>query len=153
MPEDAHEEGKPCLIGSRHDLSRHISRCLFLSHGHRVRGARFCRHIHRALSSDRDPRSALSNNLIRGTFTWCHLRSESSVIEYVASALVVFYAAPATVPCRKPVKSVSPPVGTRNFRVLRSSELTPEELLRGGGAQGGSGLSPPNCIPNSGVQG
>ena len=31
-PEDAHKKGKHCLILSRHDLSRHISRCLFLSH-------------------------------------------------------------------------------------------------------------------------
>ena len=34
-----------------------------------------------------------------------------------------------------------------------SSEPTPEERLRKGGAQGGSGSSPPNWIPNSGVQG
>ena len=34
-----------------------------------------------------------------------------------------------------------PPVGTRNPRVLGSSQPTPEELLRKGGAQGGSGSS------------
>ena len=39
--------------------------------------------------------------------------------------------------------SVSPPVGTRNPRVLGSSEPTPEEPLRRGGAQGGSGSDPP----------
>ena len=38
-------------------------------------------------------------------------------------------------------------------RVLGSSEPTPEGPLRGRGAQGGSGSSPPNWIPNSGVQG
>ena len=45
------------------------------------------------------------------------------------------------------------PWGTRNPRVLGSSEPTPEEPLRRGGAQGGSGSNPPNWIPNSGVQG
>ena len=46
-----------------------------------------------------------------------------------------------------------PPVETRNPRVLSSSEPTPEEPLRGGGAQGGSGSSPPNRIPNRGGPG
>ena len=44
-------------------------------------------------------------------------------------------------------------MGTRNPRVLGSSEPTPEEALRRGGAQGGSGSNPPNWIPNRGVQG
>ena len=47
----------------------------------------------------------------------------------------------------------SPPVGTWNPGNLSSSDPTPEEPLRRGGAQGGSGSSPPNWIPNSGVQG
>ena len=46
-----------------------------------------------------------------------------------------------------------PPVETRNPRVLSSLEPTPEEHLRRGGAQGGSGSSPPSWIPNRGVQG
>ena len=32
VPEDAHEEGKPCLIWQDTICSGHISRCLFLSH-------------------------------------------------------------------------------------------------------------------------
>ena len=46
-----------------------------------------------------------------------------------------------------------PPVGTRNPRVLGSSEPTPEKTLRRGGTQGGSGSNPPNWIPNRRVQG
>ena len=42
-----------------------------------------------------------------------------------------------------------PPVGS----LIGSSEPTPEEPLRRGGAQGGSGSNPPNWIPNRGVQG
>ena len=44
------------------------------------------------------------------------------------------------------------PVVTQNPWVLASSEPTPEEPLRRGGAQGGSGSSPPIWIPNCGVQ-
>ena len=44
-------------------------------------------------------------------------------------------------------------MGTRNSRVFGSSEPTPEEPLRRRGAEGGSGSSPSNWIPNSGVQG
>ena len=38
----------------------------------------------------------------------------------------------------KSLCDANPPAGTRNTRVLGSSEPTPEEPLRGGGAQGGS---------------
>ena len=48
---------------------------------------------------------------------------------------------------------VLPPVGTWNPRVLGSSEPTPEESLRWGGAQGGFGSNTANWIPHSGVQG
>ena len=51
--------------------------------------------------------------------------------------------------CRKTEPS---PVRTWNLWVLGSSEPTPEEPLRRRGAQGGSGSSPPNWIPNLGVQ-
>ena len=81
-PEDTHKKGKPCLILfqtrsvqdtfhdacfclTRHDLFKtpsvqdtfhDVCSCL-TPHvnfsGDRVRGARFCRHLHRALSSDR----------------------------------------------------------------------------------------------------
>ena len=46
-----------------------------------------------------------------------------------------------------------PPVGTRNPLVLGSSGPTPVEPLRRRGAQGGSGSSLLNWIPNRGVQG
>ena len=49
---------------------------------------------------------------------------------------------------RRATRGDSEPSGLRLF-----SEPTPEELLRWGGAQGGSGSSPPIWIPNRGVQG
>ena len=76
-PEDAHEEGKPCLIcqatiWSRHDLSRHVSRCLFLSYTpsqvQQRRGYLALRHLHSALFSDRE----------RGARTCCLLCSTSA---------------------------------------------------------------------------
>ena len=45
-----------------------------------------------------------------------------------------------------------PTRGDPEPRVLRSSEPTPEETLRRGGAQGGSGSHGPSWIPNRGVQ-
>ena len=55
---------------------------------------------------------------------------------------------------RVPLKTPPhPPVGTWNPGVLGSSEPTPEDPQRRGGAQGGSGSSPPSWIPNRGVQG
>ena len=89
-PEDEHEKGKPRhnlfktqsvqdTICSRHDLSWHnlfrtrfhdASFCHtphvnFSGSSDRVRGVRFCHHLHSALSSDR----------VRGACTCCHLRS------------------------------------------------------------------------------
>ena len=55
-------------------------------------------------------------------------------------------------PVKKDTKEDPPPVWTRNFRVLGSSEPTPEKPLRSGGAQGGSQSNPPSWIPNRGVQ-
>ena len=56
-------------------------------------------------------------------------------------------------PSEKPKVIYPPPVGTRNPQVFGSLEPTHEEPLRRGGAQGGSGSSPPSWIPNCGVQG
>ena len=80
-PEDAHEGGKPCLICqdtifSRHDLSRHIPRCLF-SVSHSMSISLVIEYV--------VPASAV-------TYT-----APSSVIEYVASTPDVFHAAPVTV--------------------------------------------------------
>ena len=76
-PEDAHEVGKPCLIcqdtiWSRHDLSRHVSRCLLLSH-----------------TPSQDQQTTADE--VPSTM------SLSSVIEFAAPASVVFDAAPAPV--------------------------------------------------------
>ena len=73
-PEDEHEKGKP-----RHDLFMtqsvqdtfhgfsfcHTPHANFSGSSDRVRGVRFCHHLHSALSSDR----------VRGACTCCHLRS------------------------------------------------------------------------------
>ena len=71
MPEDPHEEGKPCLIcqdticsNTFHDACLSLTRHVNFSTD-RVRGARVCRH----------PCSAFFSNRIGGSKTCCYLHS------------------------------------------------------------------------------
>ena len=121
MPEDAHEEGKPCLICqyticSRHDLFKtHITMLVYVSHTmsispviEYVAPASAVTNTELSLSlspvtlyvapAPADTHSALSPAIeyVAPTLVVTYA-APSSEISYVAPAPVVFYAAPATV--------------------------------------------------------
>ena len=111
-PKDAHEEGKPCLIcqdtiWSRDDLSRHVSRCLFLSH---------------------TPSQDQQTTPDEGTFHFVTYTEFSPVIDKVAPALVVSFAAPPPViecsALSKIVKSIRTATSRRVARYSKNSEFS-----------------------------
>ena len=83
---------------SRHDLSRHISRCLFLSHKTRSVQDTICsRHISRCLFLSHNPMSTSPVIEYVAPVSAITYRAPSSVIEYVVPAPVVTYAATSSV--------------------------------------------------------
>ena len=76
-------------ICSRHDLSRHISRCLFLSHKTRSVKTHFMMLVSVSHPMSTSPVPVIEYVAPASAVTYTEL---SPVIEYVASAPVVFYA-------------------------------------------------------------
>ena len=82
-PEDAQKKGKPCLTLSRHDLSRHISRCLFLSHKTRPVKTNFTMLVSVSHSMSTSPVPVIEYVAPASAVTYTEL---SPVTEYVAPA-------------------------------------------------------------------
>ena len=82
-PEDAHKKGKPCLILSRHDLSRHISRCLFLTHKTRSVKTHFTMLVSVSHTMSTSPVPVIEHVAPASAVTYTEL---SPVTEYVAPA-------------------------------------------------------------------